>query len=209
MTALLLSLILATSIPTPADAVPREVERGCSRTLPTHVLVFRRHKAGSSVPARIDRVPLALYVGRILASGAMPADRPMEALKAMAAVVQARVHWLACHPRRGMRWRGRVFTVTDGSKPRWCSSCDHGMLYRPVYVHSRIRAAVRAVDGVLLRKPGRMAKPAWSGPPARCGAGITGNRLPAQAAAACARRGWRWQRIVRTYIRRVSIEEAR
>lgn len=183
------------------DGVPANPERSCSRTPPTTVRVFRRHARGSSIPARIDTVPRRVYVGRVLASGAMPADRPMEALKAMAAVVGARVDWLRCHPRPGMTWRGRAFDVTDGSKPRWCGSCDHGMLYRRVYVHSRIRRAVAAVDGALLRRPRRMAKPAWSGP----GYVVTGNRLPAMGASRLARRGYGWVRILRVFLPRVRV----
>lgn len=120
----------------------------------------------------------------------------MAALRAMAVVVQTRAIWLVCHPDPRMRFRGKAFDVTDGSKPAWCSSCDHGMLYRAVKVHSRIRAAVASVEGVLLRRPnGTLRKPQWSGP----GYAVTGNRLPAMGASRLARRGWGYRRVLRFY----------
>lgn len=187
--------------PPPVAAGPS----GCAANVKT-VRVFRMHRRGSSTPARIDRVPLDLYVGRVLASGAMPADRPMEALKAMAVVVRTRSVWLACHPDRRMRWRGQRFTVTDGSRPRWCSTCDHGQFYTAVRVHSRIKIAVRSVRGALLRRPnGNLRKPAWSGPPGKCGRDVRGNRLPAWGAVSCARRGYGWARILRVYFRKGSV----
>ena len=189
---LLLSLV---PVAASGDGVPANPE-----AWPTSIDVFRRHARGSSVPARVERVRFTTYVGRVLASGAMPADRPMEALKAMAVVVATRATWLVRHPDRRMTFRGRAFDVTDGSRPRWCGSCDHGMYYRPVKVHSRIKRAVAEVRGHLLRRPnGNLRKAAWSGTPPKCGVGVTGNRLPAQGAAGCARRGYSWTRIVRVY----------
>lgn len=82
------------------------------------------------------------------------------------------------------------------AKPAWCPSCDHGMFYQRVKVHSRIRRAVASVEGVLLRRPnGNLRKPQWSGP----GYAVTGNRLPAMGASKLARRGYGWPRILRWY----------
>lgn len=179
-----------------ADGVPRDPE-----AWPAHVRVFRRHARGGSAPARIEVVGFRTYVARVLASGAMPADRPMAALRAMAVVVATRAAWLVRHPDPRMRWHGRRFDVTDGSRPRWCGACDHGMLYRAVRPHSRIRRAVADVLGALLVRPnGALRKPQWSsGSRGRCGAGRTGNRLPAMGSVACARRGWGWRHILATY----------
>lgn len=182
-------------VATAADGVPANPE-----AWPTSIDVFRMHRKGSSVPARVERVRFTTYVGRVLQSGALPPDRPMEALKAMAVVVATRGTWLVRHPDRRMTWRGRRFDVTDGSKPRWCGTCDHGMYYRPVKVHSRIRRAVSVVRGALLRRPnGNLRKPAWSGGPAKCGVGVTGNRLPAMGAVSCVRRGYSWRRVLAVY----------
>lgn len=195
MTALTLSLIL--TLTPVADAVPQNPERS---SWPSTVSVFRRHAKGSSIPARVQVVDTDVYVGRVLQSGAMPPDRPMEALKAMAVVVATRTTWLVRHPDPRMRFRGRAFAVTDGSRPAWCGSCDHGQLYRAVRVHSRIRRAVAAVHGTVLRRPnGNIRKPQWSGRSGPCGTGITGNRLPAMGAVSCVRRGYHWRRVLRTY----------
>ena len=130
----------------------------------------------------------------------MPADRPAEALKAMAVVVATRITWLARHPDPRMRWHGRRFDVTDGSRPAWCGTCDHGQLYRPVKVHSRIKRAVAEVHGMVLRRPnGNLRKPGWTGRSGPCGTGIRGNQLPAMGASSCARRGYSWRRVLRTY----------
>lgn len=198
MTALALALLVAVSpVSAPTDAVPRDPERAAWAS---HVDVFRRHARGSSIPARVERVPMDLYVGRVLASGAMPPDRPMAALRAMAVVVATRTTWLVRHPDPRMRFRGRAFDVTDGSRPGWCQSCDGGQFYRAVKVHSRIRRAVASIEGKLLRRPnGTLRKPQWSGPPGGCGVGVRGNRLPAWGAVTCARRGWGHRRILRTY----------
>lgn len=194
MAAITLALLIALT-PAAADGVPANPE-----AWPDSVRVFRRHAKGSSIPARIDVVPMDRYVERVLAAGAAPANRPMAALEAMALVVATRVTWLKRHPDRRMTFRGRRFDVTDGSKPRWCSSCDHGQLYRVVYVHSKIKRAVAEVRGLLLRRPnGNLRKPAWSGDNGRCGQGVTGNRLPADRAASCARRGYSWRRIIAVY----------
>lgn len=173
---------------------------------PASISVYRRHARGSSVPARVERVGFATYLGRVMQSGAMPPDRPMAALRAMAVTIATRTTWLVRHPDRRMRFRGRAFDVTDGSKPQWCPSCDGGQFYRVVKVHSRIRRAVASVEGMLLRRPnGNIRKPQWSGPPAKCGRGVTGNALPAQGAAMCARRGYSWKRIIATYFPRGTV----
>ncbi len=194
------SIALAAAIAlSPAVGHPQDLRAGADHW-PAAVDVFRRHARGSGVPARVERVPMDVYVGRVLQSGAMPPDRPMAALRAMAVVVATRATWLTRHPDRRMRWHGRAFDVTDGSRPAWCGTCDHGQLYRATKVHSRIKRAVSAVHGYLLRRPnGNIRKAAWSGTPAKCGEGVTGNRLPAQGAAMCARRGWSDRRILATY----------
>ena len=191
MTAIALAILLSAVPVSPAPGAAQ-----AASSWPSHVDVFRRHAKGSSIPARVERVKTPVYIGRVLASGAMPADRPMEALKAMAVVVGTRVTWLSRHPDRRMRFKSRAFDVTDGSKPQWCRSCDHGMLYRRVHVHSRIRKAVAAVEGVVLRRPnGNLRKPQWSGP----GYTVTGNRLPAMGASLLARRGWGYRKVLRHY----------
>lgn len=167
---------------------------------PDTIRVFRRHHRGSSIPARIDVVPFQRYVERVMASGAWPAHKPMESLKAGAVVIANRSWWLATHRDPEMTWHGRHFDVTDGGRPRWCHGCDSGQFYLgSVRVHSRIREAVAAVWGVRLWK-GRWIKPQWSGDGGRCGQSINGWRLPEDAVTDCARRGWGWRRIIKLYL---------
>ena len=205
MTALLLSLILATSIPTPADAVPREVERGCSRWdrtgWPSSIRVHLIHKRGSSIPARVVRLDFDDYVGQVLASGAAPAHKPMAALRAMALVVATRAAWMVAHPQPGYRWRSRCYDIHSGTARRGLRGADAGQYLVPgIRVHSRIRRAVADVRGLVLRRPnGTVRKARWTGGAWVCGAGITGNSLPANGAGRCARRGMSWLAIVRLY----------
>lgn len=180
-------------------AVPAHAERSA---WPEYIRVHLIHKRGSSVPARVIRVRFDDYLGTVAASGAWPAHLPMESIKAGIVVLATRAAWLVRHPQPGYVWHGRRYDIHSGS-PRKAlrGRADAGQLYTPgTYVHSRIRRAVRAVEGTLLRRPdGRLRKPRWSGPPRRCGQGITGNSLPAQAASSCARRGWSWSHILRVY----------
>lgn len=202
MTALLLSLILATSIPTPADADP---ERSA---WPREICVHLIHKKGSSKPARVVCVPFEEYVGTVAASGAWPAHLPMESIKAGIVVLATRATWLIRHPQPGYVWRGRRYDIHSGS-PRKAlrGRADAGQLYTPgTYVHSRIRNAVAAVRGTLLYRPdGRLRKPRWSGDGRWCGHLVTGNALPEGSATACARRGWGYLRILRRHFPKGSI----
>lgn len=208
---LTLALVLAVgpclNIVQAADGVPRDPEPGCARTVPTTILVHRIHRKGSSRPARVERVPFRLYVERVMASGAWPAYKPMESLKAGALVIAARAWWHVCHPQPGYVRDGHRYDIHDGS-PRKAlrGRADGGQLYRgAVPVHSRIRRAVAAVWGVRLVRRGRQAKPRWTGDGGRCGQSITGNRLPEDSVTRCARLGWSWQRIVRVYMPRTRV----
>lgn len=190
MTAIALSLLIA--LAPAADAVPRDPERGCGARWPRDIAVHLIHKRGSSVPARVVTMDFDDYVGAVLASGAAPAHKPMAALRAMATVVAARAHWFVCHPQPGYTWRGRRYDIHSGTARRALRGrADAGQyLEVGIYVHSRIRRAVAAVHGVLMRRPdGSMRKPQWTGGAWVCGAGFTGNRLPANGAGRCARQG--------------------
>lgn len=207
MTALILGLAIAVSpvAPPTADATAA----GCSSRWPATIRVHLAHKRGSPVPARVVTMGFDDYVGSVMASGAAPATKPMAALRAMATVVAARAHWFVCHPQPGYSWHGRRYDIHSGTARSALRGADAGQYLRPgAYVHSRIRRAVAAVHGTLLRRPnGSMRKPQWSGRPGRCGAGIRGNRLPAQAASDCARRGMSWRAIIRLYIPKGRIVE--
>jgi hypothetical protein len=204
VTALALAIVLV--VAPLGDSVPANPEAGW----PTSIRVFRIHRKGSSIPARIDRVPFRLYVERVMASGAWPAYKPMESLKAGAAVIAARALWLIRHPQPGYRWHGRRYDIHDGSVRAGLrgTGADAGQLYRgPWDIHSKIRRAVATVYGSQLRRGNRLAKPQWSGDGRWCGWGFTGNRLPEGGVTACARKGWGWRRILHLYLPKVRIIE--
>lgn len=176
--------------------------------LPTVIRVFRIHHRGSSVPARIDTVPFQLYVERVMASGAWPAHKPMESLKAGATVIMQRARWLVAHPQRGYVWHGRRYDIHDGSVRKGLrgTGADSGQFYRSdVRVHSRIKRAVEAVWGTSLYKQGRFIKPGWTGEARQ----PNGWRLPEDSVTRLARRGWTWIRILHHFLDPVEIRVPR
>ncbi len=193
-------------VATTADGVPANPER-CRDQWPSRIRVHLIHKRGSSVPSRVITMPFDEYVGAILASGAAPAHKPMAALRAMAVVVAARSHWFVCHPQPGYTLRGQRYDIHSGSPRKSLRGrADAGQYLQPgIYVHSRIRRAVSEVRGVLLRRGTRMAKPQWTGGAWVCGAGYTGNRLPANGAGRCARQGRMTAWIIERYLPRVRV----
>lgn len=196
----------APSAPAGSAASRRSCTQWDKRGWPSKIRVHLIHKRGSSVPARVVTVDFDEYVGRVLASGAAPAHKPMAALRAMALVVAARSAWMISHPQRGYSWRGRCYDIHSGTARRGLAGADHGQFYRPgQYVHSRIRRAVAWAHGTQMRRSGRLAKPQWTGGAWSCGAGYTGNRLPANGAGRCARQGRSTAWIMRRYFPRVRL----
>jgi hypothetical protein len=186
-----------------ADGVPRNPEGW-----PSRIRVFLIHHRGSSVPARVVTVPFDEYVETVMASGAWPAHKPMESLKAGAAVIAARALWMIRHPQPGYRWRGQRYDIHNGSVRAGLrgTGADAGQLYRHgTRVHSRIRRAVAAIHGAQLRRGARLAKPQWHALGGRCGQVTTGNRLYEDGATDCARRGYSWLRILRVYLPNVRV----
>lgn len=173
---------------------------------PKTIRVFRIHKKGSSVPARIDTVPLRNYAAYVMAAGAWPASKPGDSLNSGAAVIIQNAWQQINHHNPQFSWRGHCFDIMPGSAPRWCSGCDHGQYYKgPVKVHSNIWRAIDKVWGTKLYKKGRFIKPHWSGDGGRCGQSVTGFRLPEDAVTKCARKGWSWLRILCYYFAPVRI----
>lgn len=205
MTAIALAIAIAVSpASAPSQAAGpdgRQCTRWDRRGWPDTIAVHLIHRKGSTVPARVVRVDFEDYLGTVAASGAWPAWLPMESIKAGIVVLATRAAWMVAHPQPGYRWRGRCYDIHSGSPRKGLRGADAGQLYRHgTYVHSRIRKALAAVHGSLLRRPdGTLRKPRWSGTPTRCGQGVTGNALPARAASDCARRGWSWRRVLAHY----------
>lgn len=82
------ALVLATAIALSPVVVPATAQArgGCGvtsyRVPPAHLTVFRIHRRGSSIPARVERWRTRDYVAAVAESGAWPAGKPMESLKA-------------------------------------------------------------------------------------------------------------------------------
>ena len=180
---------------TTVAAAARVQASGCttwsSRTRPPDTIrVFRMHRRGSSVPARIDVIPFRTYVGRVMASGAWPAHLPRESLKVGAIAIKQYAWWYVLHHQSGYRLRGQCYDIKDGDQ-----------YYRGgVRVGSRIKAAVDATWTVSLRKSGRFFRTGWSGGGGDCGSRYDGWHLPENGVTACARDGWGWRRILRHYL---------
>ena len=180
-----------------ADGVPRDPEARCIgdgtwRRPPTWLPVYRIHRRGSSVPARVERWRFRDYVAAVAESGAWPAGKPMESLEAGVIAIKQYSWWMAHH--RCRSFRGRAYAITDSEQ-----FLARGM--RPGHRgHSRTRAAIDATWAVSLRKRGRLFRTGWSG-----GRGIDGWHLHEGTVTRLARRGWTWRRIVRHVLRPVTI----
>jgi hypothetical protein len=200
---LVLALGLACLTPSgvAGDSVPRNPE-GCTQRNPKSIAVFMIHHKGSSTPAYIWRGSFRTYVEKVMASGAWPAYKPMESLKAGALAIKQRAHWFVCHPQKGYTWRGRRYHIHNGSARKALRGrADTGQYFRAnARVHSKIKRAVDAIWGYGLVKHGRQGKPQWTGDGGRCGGITTGNRLYEDGATDCARKGRSWRWIIRKYL---------
>jgi len=192
MALVLVGAPIANEVPTSAKLAGGCRGDGTFRKPPTHMLVFRIHRRGSSVPARVERWRTRDYVAAVAESGAWPAGKPMESLKAGVLALKQYAWWMSIH--RCRSFRGMAFAITDSEQ-----YLARGM--RPGYRgHSRTRAAIDATWDASLRKGGRFFRTGWSG-----GRGIDGWRLHEDTVTTLARRGWGWQRIVRRLLRPVEI----
>lgn len=190
-----LALLIAVS-PIILAIEPAEAGGGCSRgsyrTPPTYISVFRQHRRGSSVPARVERWRFTEYVGAVAESGAWPAYKPIESLKVGVIAIKQYAWWQILHTCRS--FRGKTFAITDSEQ-----FISRG--YRPgVRVHSRIRKAIDATWLVSVRKNGRFIRTGWSG-----GHIDDGWHLGEATVTDAARRGWLWRRIIRRYLKPVEI----
>lgn len=200
MSAVALAILLAVAPVQGADAVPRDPEGGCRqhasyRVPPTRLSVFRIHRRGSAVPARVERWLFRDYVAAVAESGAWPAGKPMESLKVGVIAIKQYAWWQVMHTCRA--FRGRTFAITDSEQ-----FLSRGM--RPGHrAHSRIRRAIDATWDVSLRKRGRFFRTGWSG-----GHIEDGWHLGEDTVTALARRGWHWRRIVSRLLHPVEIVES-
>jgi peptidoglycan hydrolase-like amidase len=197
----MLAVALLVAPATLHDASPAQAGASCTpagyHRPPSTIRVFRMHRRGSKVRSRVETVYFKTYVGRVMASGAWPAHKPMESLKVGAIAIKQYAWWHILHHERGYELRGECYDIRDGDQ-----------LYRqPFHLHSRIREAVDETWNVRLIKNRRLIRTGWTGDGGRCAQVTDGWHLLEDGVTACAKQGWRWRRIVRKYLAPVRIVE--
>ena len=151
---------------------------------PKSIRVLRVHSG------RIQTVPFRKYIVTVMGKE-WPSYLPQPVIEAGAVAVKQYAWYHAIFSSRASR--GRCFDVKD-------STADQ--LYKPG--HSRVRAdhynALDKTWNVTLRKDGRFFMTGYRrGEKVRCGKDRTGYKLYARSAIQCARKGYGYQQILRTY----------
>ena len=139
---------------------------------------------------RIQRVPFQKYVVTVMGKE-WPSYLPQQVIEAGAVAVKQYAWYHAVYSSRSSR--GRCYDVKDSTSDQ---------LYKPH--KSRVRAdhynALGKTWNVTLRKDGRFFMTGYRrGDKVRCGRDRTGYKLYARSAIQCARSGYGWQQILRTY----------
>jgi hypothetical protein len=151
---------------------------------PSTIRVLRVHTG------RIQRVPFRKYVVTVMGKE-WPSYLPQPVIEAGAVAVKQYAWYHAIFSRRVSR--AGCYDVKDSTSDQ---------LYKPD--RSRVRpdhyAAMNKTWNVSLRKDGRFFMTGYrSGAKVRCGKDRTGYKLYAKSAIQCARRGYGYQQILRTY----------
>ncbi len=151
---------------------------------PRSIRVLRVHSG------RIQTVPFRRYIVTVMGKE-WPSYLPQPVIEAGAVAVKQYAWYHAIYSSRASR--GRCFDVKD-------STADQ--LYKPG--HSRVRAdhynALDKTWNVTRRKDGRFFMTGYRrGEKVRCGKDRTGYKLFARSAIQCARKGYGFQQILRTY----------
>ncbi len=189
---MLRELALVAAIAAATGAVPDAVDAGgssctgyTSRTTPPQTIrVFRIHRRGSSVPARVETWSFRRYVGQVMNSGAWPAHPRASGIVGAIAVKQY-AWWMVLHHQPGYSWKGRCYDIRDGDQYLRPA-------VRPWDIPNRAtRSVVDASWPVSLRKRQRLFRTGWSGERCR-----DGWHLCEDSVTALARRGWGWRRII-------------
>ena len=196
MTALLVLALLTTPvIPEAAEVTASASCTGyTSRTTPPkYIRVFRIHRRGSSIPARVETWRLKRYVGAVMESGAWP-RRPRASGMVGAQAIKQYAWWHVLHHQPGYSWKGRCYDIRDGDQyieRHW----------RPwMSLNRRTVEVIGAIWPYRLIKNGRLFRTGWRG-----GAGQDGWHLYEQTVTALARRGWSFRQIIHWQLAPVSI----
>lgn len=191
MSALILCLVLVIGVPIAngeAEAAGSTAQ-GCGST----IKVFRIHRKGSSIPARVERWCFTTYVGAVMESGAWP-RRPRQSGIVGATAIHQYARWMQLHHQSGYSWRGQRYDIRDGDQyleRHW----------RPWHaITDRTRSVVREAWPIRLYKNGRYFRTGWRG-----GAGHDRWHLFEDTVTRLARRGWHWRRIIHAQLDPVTI----
>jgi hypothetical protein len=176
--------------------VPIAYEEGVSdvaAAAPVTIKVFRSHKRGSPIRARVETWRFTTYVGAVMESGAWP-RRPRQSGIVGAAAIHQYARWMQLHHQSGYSWRGQRYDIRDGDQyleRHW----------RPWHaITDRTRSVVREAWPIRLYKNGRYFRTGWRG-----GAGHDRWHLFEDTVTRLARRGWHWRRIIHAQLDPVTI----
>lgn len=184
--ALALSLVLVATPVRAQDSVPRDPER-------VTIEVFRSHKRGSSIPARVERWDLLRYTAAVMWSGAWPA-RPFQSARVGAIAIRQYATWHMRHPQRGYVWRGNRYDIRDSDQhlKRWVRPWSH--------IPERFLRRVRETRTIRLYKRDRYFRTGWRG-----GSGRDGWHLYEDSIRLRASWGWSWRRLIYQQLAPVTI----
>jgi hypothetical protein len=147
------------------------------------------------------------YVLRVMSAGAAPSHLPDASLRVMALAISQYAWYEALHPSEEKRKpRAGCYDIKNGG-----AEGQYVWPYSGLRPYSKRQE--RAVDEVLgwsVRKYGKFIRTGWrDGYGGRCGTGVDRWHIPEDEVSDCARRGWTWQRIVRTYLAPVKLVRPR
>lgn len=174
------------SAPASADGVPTNPERT--------IEVFRSHKRGSSIPARVERWDLIRYTAAVMFSGAWPA-RPTQSARVGAIAIRQYATWHMRHPQPGYSWRGNRYDIRDNDQylMRWLRPGSR--------IPGRFLEIARETRSIRWYKNGRYFRPGWRGY-----AGRDGWHIHEDTTRRLAARGWHWRRITLHQLAPVTIK---
>ena len=185
------SVLLVPQMSSPAPVAASSSCTGWTSTVvpPSSIRVLRTRTG------RVETVPFRKYVAMVMASGEWPSRLKMATLEAGALATKqyAWYYTLKGHHRPGYVRGGKCYDVRDDTADQ-------------LYKHyaspdKRQWAAVDKTWGLTLRKNGRFFLTGYrAGISHTCAADANGWKLYAASVDACARKGWAYMRILKTYL---------
>lgn len=144
---------------------------------------------------QIVTVPFRTYVVRVMAAGAWPSNRPFASLQLGAIAIKQYAWYEILHPSADKVWRGQCYDIRNGGD---------GQLYqRNSGLRNGTKKQQRAVDttwAYSIIKNKRFFRTGWrDGSGEKCGGITDGWHLFEDGVSDCARKGYSWREIARTY----------